>query len=751
MTGAWVRLGTRLVVARPALAALTALLVLAVLGAGITRLEVRTGYRGMFRAEDPLLTDIEALNQRYAAGDGLLFVVHARDGSILSESGLAAIRALTEGLRRIPSARAAMSLSTARRAVRTAFGMIPIDVLPKRPPSSAAALAKLRRTVMAQPSITGSLISADGAAALVRAEFDLARGDSAQLTEIMDRARLLKQQVETAAPGLRVALGGLVALNSAFVEAAARDARLLFPVMAGLLCFGLWLFTRSWRGVAGPLVVVIAAVTVAMGAAGWLEVPITPVLSIAPTIILGIGIADSLHILVGADRARASGLGSSAALYRALRRNVTPVFLTTLTTAIGFLSLLFSKSPPFRDLGLVTAIGVVAALFFTMTLLPLIGQIAPGRIRSRFHRIERLIGRVAAWSDARRGLALGLTLIMVVVAVAGFRQARIDDRFSQWFDRSTVFRQDLDRIRQSFGPTERTSWVVPLRGGLDSVDAGLLRQLDAFSGWLSAQPEVSHVVSLSSVLSGLTGSLPDDRARKGDLAVLRRLTRPGGKREAISSLLAIGGEETRLLVTLSDGSTRALHALAGRARQWLAARAGPLDQARIAGPAWSLAALVRSSTEAMLTGTAIAFVLITLCLGLFLRSPRLGLAGLVAMTVPPALVYGLWSLSGRVIGLSESVVGATSLGLLVDASIHLLVRCRDARLRGKVPSDLVRRAFEAAGPALLGGFLILIAGFAVLILSPFQGNQHFGLLTASTLAVGILVALLVLPSGVKRP
>lgn len=745
-----VRLGTRLVVARPVPTALVALIVLAVLGAGMTRLEVRTGYRGMFHADDPLLTDLEAMNRRYAAGDGLLFVIHSNGGSVLDTDGLIAIRALTDGLRRIPSVRSVTSLATARRVTRTAFGMLAVDVIPKRPPPSVAALNRLRQTVMDMPSLVGTLISGDGNAALVRAEVDLARGDSASLTKIMARADALKQSIETAAPGLDVAIGGLVALNRAFVEAAVRDARVLFPVMGGLLCFGLWLFTRSLRGVIGPMLVVGAAVAAAMGAAGWLNVPVTPILSIAPTIILGIGIADSLHILVGADRARGRGVAPSPALYRALRRNLTPVFLTTVTTAIGFLSLLFGKSPPFRDLGLVTAMGVGAALFFTVTLLPLINTIAPGRIRGRFRRIARVIGRIAVWSNARRGLAVSLIVIMVLVAAAGFERAHTDDRFAEWFDQSTMFRQDQDRIRQSFGPTERVSWIVPLPRGLADINADLLRELDGFSTWLSAQPEASHVISLSSLLSGLTGSKPDDVTRKSDLAVLRRLTRPGADRDAISRLLSVDGDETRLLVTLTDGSTRALHGLAGRARIWLAARPGPLDQARAAGPAWSLGQLVRSSAEAMLTGTAIAFILIALCLGIFLRSVRLGLAGLVAMIVPPGLVYGIWSLSGRAIGLSESVVAATSLGLLVDASIHLLVRCRDAGLRGKQPTDIVRRAFEAAGPALAGGFLILIAGFTVLVLSPFQGNQHFGLLTASTLAVGMLVAVLVLPSGMRR-
>jgi len=96
------------------------------------------------------------------------------------------------------------------------------------------------------------------------------------------------------------------------------------------------------------------------------------------------------------------------------------------------------------------------------------------------------------------------------------------------------------------------------------------------------------------------------------------------------------------------------------------------------------------------------------------------------------------------------VVAATSLGLLVDTSIHIFTRFQARSLQGLDPRARIRRAFETAGPALLTGYLILIAGFAVLSLSPFRGNMHFGLLTAATLAVGLPVAVLTLPLGLAR-
>ena len=738
---------SRRVVERPILVALAALVVLGLMASGVSQLELRTGYRGMFHAEDPLLADIEAMHRRYGSGDGLIIMLHARDGDVLSRDGLGAIHHVTEALLALPETRRVTSLSTQRRVARTAIGPVLIDLVPKSLPRSGEALETLRRAALEMPGVAGTLIAASGGAALARASISLPPKDPSALSAFMAKLRDLKREVEASEPNLRLALGGLVVLNSAFVEAAERDMRTLFPAMAGLLCLGLWIFTRSWRGVLGPLAVVIAAVLAALGAAGWLGLPITPILSIAPTIILGIGIADSLHVLMATDRARMAGLAGGPALYRALRRNLTPIYLTTLTTGVGFLSLLFSESPPFRDLGLVTAIGVIAALFFTVTLLPSISLASRGRLKPRYDRMAGWIGWTVDHTQRRRGLALALITVITVVAVTGLARIRSDDRLSEWFDHSVAFRQDLDVIRAAFGPTERTSWVVPLPRGLDDIKIHLLEDLDAFTAWLAARPETAGAVSISSVVSGLTGP----GSREVGIAGLRRLAgvqaKPG--QNPAASLLAIDNRETRVLVTLASGSTRALRDLEATARTWLESRRPPLNQARPAGPAWSLALLVSSSAESMLIGTAIAFAVIAACLGLILRSWRLGWVGLAAMVLPPALVYGIWSWIGGSVGLAESVVAATSLGLLVDVSIHILTRCSRYRSSLAARRTTVRRAFEAAGPALMVGFLILIAGFAVLTLSPFQGNMHFGLLTAATLAAGIVVAVLVLPFGVK--
>ena len=90
---------------------------------------------------------------------------------------------------------------------------------------------------------------------------------------------------------------------------------------------------------------------------------------------------------------------------------------------------------------------------------------------------------------------------------------------------------------------------------------------------------------------------------------------------------------------------------------------------------------------------------------------------------------------------------ATSLGIIVDATVHFLSKYQRAqRTTGASPEEAVRYAFSTVGTALWVTTAILIAGFAVLSLSTFEINASLGQLTAITLFMAILVDFLLLPT-----
>jgi hypothetical protein len=139
-------------------------------------------------------------------------------------------------------------------------------------------------------------------------------------------------------------------------------------------------------------------------------------------------------------------------------------------------------------------------------------------------------------------------------------------------------------------------------------------------------------------------------------------------------------------------------------------------------------------------------VAFSICLIVPFRSVRLGLISLIPNFVPIIMTFGVWYfLVGR-LGMASSVVTATSLGIVVDSTIHILSKyIRGRRELGYTPEDSVRYAFSTVGPSLWILTVALILGFLVLSLSPFEVNRAMGLLTAICIAFAIIADFFLLP------
>ena len=141
-----------------------------------------------------------------------------------------------------------------------------------------------------------------------------------------------------------------------------------------------------------------------------------------------------------------------------------------------------------------------------------------------------------------------------------------------------------------------------------------------------------------------------------------------------------------------------------------------------------------------------AVLLIVITLIIALRSLKLGLLSLFPNLIPVVLAFGTWALIVGQVGLVVSVVFAMALGIIVDDTVHYLSKYLHARrVKSLSPADAVRYAFNTVGTALWVTSVILAGGFSLLAFSPFQLNQHTGLLMAITIGYALVADFLFLP------
>ena len=239
--------------------------------------------------------------------------------------------------------------------------------------------------------------------------------------------------------------------------------------------------------------------------------------------------------------------------------------------------------------------------------------------------------------------------------------------------------------------------------------------------------------------------LPEERDLAAQYLLLFEMSLPYGL--DLNNQINVDKSATRVIATLENITTNELRALDRDAEAWLDANFASAGGTEASGPFVMFAYIAKHNIEGMLTGTLAALLLISASLMIALRSVRLGLISLVPNLVPPIMAFGVWAVLVGEIGLASSVVTATALGIIVDATVHFLSKYQRAqKYHGADSEAVVRYAFSTVGTALWVTTAILIAGFAVLSLSTFKINATLGQLTAITLFMAIVVDFVLLPA-----
>lgn len=714
-----------------------------------------TDYRVFFSEDNPQLQAFEAIQRTYTQDDNILIVLKPSDGDMFTPERLAALRVLTDDAWQIPFTTRVDSPANFQHSFAEGDDLTVTDLVAKGVVPSPAEATEIRRLALIEPLLKDLLVSPDGTTVGVSVTLTMPRESQNEVLEAMGHTRGLVEAFRAENPDITVAVTGLAALNHAFSEASFRDISTLIPIMYGVLLVTMLVLLRSFAGTLATLLVIGLSAGTAMGLAGWAGIQLTPPSATAPTIILTIAIADSIHVLVTLFSEMRRGASKREALLESLRINFHPIFLTSLTTVIGFLSLNFSDAPPFRDLGNITAIGVTVAWIYSILFLPALVAILPLRVKPRTTTGASIMERFADLVIARRRLLLGAMLGTVVVLGALVPRIELNDQFVEYFDRSIQFRTDTDFAMDNLSGIYQAQWSLPAADSGGISDPAYLAGVERFADWLRAQPGVVHVRSLTDIFRRLNKNmhaddpawyrLPDERDLAAQYLLLFEMSLPYGL--DLNNQINVDKSAMRIIATLENITTNELRQLDAASSAWLRDNHPSAGATPASGAFVMFAYIAKRNIEGMLVGTLVAFCLISASLALFLRSIKLGVISLVPNLVPAVMAFGVWSLLVGEIGLASSVVTATSLGIIVDATVHFLSKYqRGLRRTGATAADAVRYAFSTVGTALWVTSAILIAGFAVLSLSTFEINASLGLLTAITLAMALLADFLLLPS-----
>ncbi len=713
---------------RLAVATLLAVAVVAVVGAG--RLELNSHYTAYFDDSDPLLIEHEDISTRYGRQDSVFVVLQSADG-FLNGANYRLLEDVSSRLSDLPAV--SQTLSITDLGILGEVTADNGDLIPS--------LEQLENESLA----LGLLLAEDTLVAGIQAQIELPDSGSRAVLDVLATVR---ETVESAIGDLPVSAHytGTLALNEAYIDVVRHDLKRIVPLLLLVMLVVLHWLLRSTRAVLTVLPVGLSAVFASFGVVGLFGAELAAIHAFVPIIVLSISLAGCVHMALSYGRYRSGGKAAVEAAIAAARYNLLPMALANGTTALGFLGLALSPSPPIRVLGYMVAAGIAVAFVLCMTLLPLLqGRFDPWKpgAESRTPEMRRLVRLV---NDRRRAIVAFFAVLSIPAAWFASQNA-VSDNVLEYFAPSHSFHRDTQLVEDRLSGVNELLYSIESGAELGLFDAESVEAIGRFSAWLGEQPEVTRVVSIAD--TALLREARDEGRLSERLEFLRgRIDTLSGSSPLVSQTVSDDYSSSLVTAYLAPLDSTRLIEFDRRAREWAAENLQDHALQR-GGPALMFAVLGEQNIRSMLTALTVALLGAALLLGAIFRSARVAWAGLICNFLPVLFAFSVWAVLNGHISIGAAVVIGMVLGILLDDTVYLLATYHRALRRRLV--DPIGEALHRVGPALIVTTVTLVAGLSLGMLSDFGQIWSMSALSISIIATALVVDLLLLPALLPTP
>ena len=720
-------------------------------------------HRAYFKASDALRIQVEEMERRFSNDDSVVLMVHSPSGVFDAETSELLVR-LTEEMWRVPDIIRVESLSNYRWVRASGDDIVVEPLIPDHGPYTDAVLAERKSVALNHEIIPGYLVSEDAKTALVigfvRPDD---KGSAAAPGPIVNGVREMISRHQGSDHEFHIT--GRTAVMQSFLEATEHDMKSFMPFLLIIVVVMLWLNFRR-LGAFTPLIVVIFSVIATMGISGWLGMKVTNITAVVPQFLIAIGIANAIHILNSYFALIRKGEDRRDAMYQALSENFMPTVMTSVTTAIGFLSFVTSDIIAIGQLGVMVGIGVEVAWVLTYLLLPPVVLLLPSFKRGgkRAHNqpavqtageldaihAPRLDRYVAALSKFRLPV-VAVFLAIAAVSVYLASDIRVNANPFKYFAEGFWLRTANDFAERHLNGAQ--GMEVLIETGLEDgiKDPAFLSKVEQFQQWIDRQHGVVKTMSVLDILKQTNRSvhgdeqafyaLPNIRDEVSQLLFLYSLNLPQGL--DLSNRVTARNDALRISVkwTLYDSAD------ATGAAKMIAEKGRSMGlNVSTTGKVLLFQNMNQYVVKSFFTSFGSSLLLISLLMMAGFMSVRLGLLSLVPNIVPMFIGGAILKFLGHPFDIGAVVVASVCIGIAVDDTIHFMSHFKRCIDKGCSPEEAVKRTFHEVFPAVWAITVILVSAFGLFAFADFVPNQNFGILTAGILTFALIAEATMTPA-----
>ncbi len=669
--------------------------------------------------------------------------------SVFDPTFLAKIDTLSEFLKTQRNVVEVVSPTTLRNPVAEGFGIFEIPYLHPYEPEKRASDSVL---VMQTPGLVNSFFSKDGKS------ISLAMKTTPNLLKLPSDTLLQAINGKLADLNLtQTHIAGKAIAQSIFVDRMQFELALFMSLAVVLLIGVLWLTFRTWWGVVLPLTVVFFAIIWGLAIMYYFGAPIDLMTVLLPIMMFVVGMSDVMHILTRYVTEIDLGTPKMQAIKITLKESGFASGLTSITTSVGFFSLVTSPIGPISNFGLYTGTSVLLTFVLAYTLLPammiLLDKPKMHRPTSDGRSWFDILGNLFRQVVRHRVAILGISAGFVLVSVALISRVKIDSTFLEDLSDDDPVKLDFFYFEEKFAGVRPFEMHLKAPAGQSMYSLETLKETEEIETYLSTTYGLNFITSPVTVVKALNRSfngggndfykLP---ANEKDLKKLTGKLKLFAKKDALKSLITEDGSSGRLTGKMPDvGSAKAKIMNAGL-QDFMAKNTDPkFLQTRLTGTALLMDKNGENLTTNMMLGMGMDIVIVILiALGLF-RSFRMAIITIIPNLIPILMIGAVMGLFGVNMKVSTSIIFTIAFGIAIDDTIHFVSKLKLVTLEEPSLFKAVRHTFMHAGKAIILNSIILVCGFFTLLFSSFDGTFYTGLLIGLTLVFGIAAEIFLLP------
>ena len=732
------------------------LIVVCILATGLTKLTFNPDLETYFPEGHPAVVRYNEIDDMFIPTDNLIIAVHSNEGTLFNGDSLKVIEELTRKSWTIPYSVRVDSLTNYSYVKSVNDDLIVEPFIEEAEKKSIEFFEKRENLVAGEDIIYKSLISEDKKTSVVSIIVDPPGPNKEdQNSELINYILGFIEPIKESNENLDIRLLGNPYLDYISPRIVKAEMPVVMPLMLLLIFLIVFLMIRSYVAVLATFVVILMSLIATFGSIGILGSPLNQMVTTIPILIITLALADCIHLFSIYFQNRIKGISSKESMEKSLEMNIQPLFLTTISTCIGFLCLNFIEVTPLRDLGNAVAIGIGFAFIFTIFFIAPIVSFFEVKTASKVTKQTRFSTSVGSFILKNGNkLIFSITSISFLILLC-IPMNELDENPTQMYAEGfTSFSSDTLWLDEKLSVTFPVNFLATNEEGQVS-DPDFLKILDKFSVWLEEREQVNHVTSLANNMKNLNKSMhgddpewkkiPENADLSAQYLFFYEMSLPMGL--DLNSSISQDRKSTKISATLKDMSANEFKEFNNEVLGYL--RQNNLEN-MISEPSSFrviFTYMVEAIVNSLLYGLFIGILLITLIIGLFFRSYLLPTLSIFPNILPIGMGFGLWGLFVGDVGFMVAVGMGSTLGVIIDFTVHFLSKYELARKEFKKSvEESVIYSFETVGFALIIMTVVLALGFSVLNLVTFIPIQDFAKFSVICFIGGLIINFLFLPN-----